>query len=113
FHSVSLREPNSDRVAVRPLSDQLMITPIVNVGVGERFAFGGSLPVVVYQHGTHPLPASVSDSTTTPTSALGDLSFNGKAAIIRNEQGGFGLAALANLTLPTGDPNGFFGESSP
>lgn len=112
FHPVTLRD-TAGNAALRPISDQLRITPIVNVGVGERFSFGGSLPVVLYQDGTKPLPQTVSDSTTTPSSALGDLAFNGKFSIIRNEQGGFGLAALSTLTLPTGDPNGFVGESAP
>ncbi|MFO0738554.1 MAG: transporter [Labilithrix sp.] len=113
FHPIALKRPGTDDVAVRPISDQLMLTPIANIGVGERFAFGASLPIVLYQTGTRPLPASVSDSQSVSKTGIGDLSFNGKLTAIKNDQGGLGVAALGNITLPTSPRDAFIGEVAP
>lgn len=113
FHPIALRRPGTDDVALRPISDQLMLTPIANIGVGDRLGFGASLPIVLYQTGSRPLPVSVSDSRSVPKTGIGDLMFNGKFTIIKNDQGGFGLAGLGNITLPTGAREGFVGEVAP
>jgi hypothetical protein len=47
----------------------------------------------------------------TPT-GLGDLAVTGKAAILTNDEGGFGLAVLGAVTLPTGNRQSFEGEGS-
>jgi hypothetical protein len=82
------------------------------IGLGSRAAFGVSLPMALYQNGIKGLPSSVSSSGQVPMSAIGDLALQGKVSIVDASQGGFGLAALANVTIPTGDPESFLGEGS-
>jgi hypothetical protein len=69
--------------------------------------------VTLYQEGSEPLPPSVSSVEKLPTSALGDLALTVKGALVRNENGGFGLAALGAASLPTGDRQSFSGEGAP
>jgi len=113
FHPVTLRRAGTDDVAYRPLAHSLGVDAIVNLGIGQRFAVGAALPVMVYQDGTSPLPPTVSQVPSIPTSAFGDVGLSLKGAIIRNENGGFGLGALGYVSLPTGDRAGFAGESGP
>jgi hypothetical protein len=98
---------------LRPLEHALGVDAIVNLGIGQRFAVGAALPILLYQDGTSPLPRTVSEVPNVPSSGFGDLGLSLKGAIIRNEQGGFGLGALGYVSLPTGDRAGFAGESAP
>lgn len=113
FHPINLRKPDSDDIALRPVSHVLGVDAIANLGIGQRLALGASLPVFLYQDGSKPLPASVSEVSTLPTTGFGDLALSVKGALIRNEQGGFGLGALGYVSLPTGDRASFMGESAP
>ncbi len=113
FHPVTLRRAGTDDVAYRPLAHSLGVDAIVNLGIGQRFAVGASLPVMLYQDGTSPLPPTVSHVPSVPTSAFGDLALTLKGAIIRNENGGFGLGALGYVSLPTGDRASYAGEGAP
>lgn len=113
FHPVTLRRAGTDDVAYRPLAHALGVDPIVNLGIGQRLAIGATLPVLVYQDGTSPLPPTVSQVPSVPTSGFGDLGLSLKGALVRNENGGFGLGALGFVSLPTGDRSGFAGESGP
>jgi len=113
FHPLTLHMPGGSAVALRPLEHVLGVDPIVNLGIGQRFALGATIPVILYQDGKSPLPASVSQVPSVPTSGFGDLGLSLKGAIIRNEQGGFGLAGLGYVSLPTGDRAGFSGEGAP
>jgi OmpA-OmpF porin, OOP family len=113
FHPVTLRRPGSDDVSLRPLAHSLGVDAIVNLGIGQRFAVGAALPVFLYQDGSSPLPRTVSEVPNVPTSGFGDLGISLKGAIIRNEQGGFGLGALGYVSVPTGDRSGYAGESGP
>jgi hypothetical protein len=110
FHPISLRRP--DDTNVRPLAHALGVDAIVNLGIGQRLALGAFVPVVLYQTGDS-LPSTVASVPSAPTSAFGDMGLTVKGALIRNEQGGFGLAALGLVSLPTGDRSGFAGETAP
>ncbi len=113
FHPITLRKPGSDDVALRPLAHSLGVDAIVNLGIGQRLAIGAALPVYMYQEGTSPLPAAVSEVPTVPSSGLGDLGVSLKGSLVRNEHGGFGLAALGLVSVPTGDRASFMSESGP
>lgn len=103
---------NGDAVAYRPLIAVFGGDVLANVGIGKRAAVGISLPYVLAQgSGDRPLPSTI-QTNGVPISAIGDLAIHGKGAIIRNEAGGFGLAALVGLTLPTGARTSFTGEGS-
>ncbi|MCW5837567.1 MAG: thrombospondin type 3 repeat-containing protein, partial [Labilithrix sp.] len=113
FRSVTLGRAGGDAAALRPLAHSLGVDAILNLGIGQRFAVGAAVPVLLYQDGSAPLPASVSQVPNVPTAGFGDLGLSLKGAIVRNEQGGFGLAALGYVSLPTGDRAGFAGEGAP
>ncbi|HVH47848.1 MAG TPA: thrombospondin type 3 repeat-containing protein [Labilithrix sp.] len=113
FHPVSLRNPRTDDVALRPLAHALGVDAIANLGIGQRLAVGLSIPVLLYQDGSEPLPKTISSLSRVPAAGFGDLGMSLKGALVRNEQGGFGLAALGYVSLPTGDPAGFTAESAP
>jgi OOP family OmpA-OmpF porin len=113
FHPITLRRAATNDVALRPLAHALGVDAMVNLGIGQRLAVGASMPVLLYQDGSRPLPPSVSEVPNIPSSGFGDLGLSVKGALIRNEQGGFGLGALGYLSLPTGNRAGFAGESGP
>ncbi len=109
---VTLRFQGTDDIALRPLRNVLGVDAFANVGIGQRLSLGVAVPVILYQDGSKPLPPSVSDVDSVPTAGFGDLGITAKGAIIRNENGGFGLAALGYGTLPTGDRASFAGDGS-
>lgn len=113
FHPISLRRAGTDEIAQRPLEHALGVDAFANLGIGKRLALGAVVPVTVYQSGSEPLPPSVAQSTSIPTTAFGDLGLSVKGALVRNEQGGFGLGALGYVSLPTGDRASFSGEGAP
>lgn len=113
LHPVTLRDPSSGDVRYRPVSSVLGIDPVLNLGIGQRFAIGATLPVIAWQTGSRALPPSVSDVDKVPGSALGDLGLTLKGNLIRNDGGGFGLAALGYVSLPTGNRSSFAGEGAP
>lgn len=112
FQPVSLKRAGTDDVALRPLQHSLGLDAVANLGIGQRLALGLAVPVILYQDGTRPLPPSVSQVDATPSTGIGDLGLSVKGSILRNENGGFGLAGLGYVTLPTGDRASFAGEGS-
>jgi hypothetical protein len=111
-HPVTLRRTATDEVAYRPIESLFGADLVASIGLGSRAAFGLSIPMILYQDGTNALPPEVHASGSVPSTGLGDLGIHGKAAVISNEGGGFGLGLLANVTLPTGDRGSFYGEGS-
>ncbi|MGH7280701.1 MAG: thrombospondin type 3 repeat-containing protein [Polyangiaceae bacterium] len=111
-HPVTLRDPASGNVALRPVSYSFGTDLTANVGIGSRAAIGLDVPFILYQDGSNTLPASVSQTKQATNTAIGDMAIQGKAAIIPNANGGFGLAALGLVTLPTGDRTSFAGDGS-
>jgi hypothetical protein len=100
-HLLVLKDAQGNTAAV-PVADQLSFDTLFNVGIGKRFALGLALPAVLQQSGD-PWPYTGAQVS---RSGLGDVAMEAKATLIpRGSLGGFGLAALARGTLPTGDPN--------
>lgn len=108
---VVLRDDAGNQVAV-PVRHQLSLDYLFGVGLGDRIALGVALPSAVYQTGTN-IAGRVDGATTLPKAALGDVRLSAKAVLLPpGELGGFSLAALARVTLPTGDPTSYISEGS-
>ncbi len=99
-------------VTYRPVEHQLALDLTAGVGLGARSFFGVSLPMALYQTGAAPLPGQTSTTGVAPSTAIGDVALHGKATLVANDQGGFGVGALAVVTLPTGSRASFLGEGS-
>ena len=110
---VTLRDGASQGVVLRPLEHTLGVDALVNLGIGKRFAVGGAFPVLAYQDGSSLLPPEVSSRSRVVSPALGDAGLSLKGTLLPNTDGGFGLATLGYLTLPTGSRTGFSGEGAP
>jgi hypothetical protein len=110
-HRLVVLEDSEGREVSVPVRHQLSLDYTANIGLGERLAFGLALPTVLYQDGDD-LPPSAGASPL-PVTALGDPSLVAKAALMPpGELGGFGLAALAEVTLPIGNQESYVGEAS-
>jgi hypothetical protein len=113
---IALRSASTGDVVYRPVTSLLGLDLTAGIGIGERAAIGLAVPTILYQDGTAPLPSTVVSSGSATQSGVGDISLYGKATIIANQKGelrsGFGLGAIAGLTLPTGDREGFMGDGS-
>jgi hypothetical protein len=109
-----LRAPATGGVTSRPVEHMVGADLVAGVGIGSRLAVRIDVPAFVWQGGTSPVPATVVSRGSVPTSGLGDVSLLGKATIVPNDREGlrvgFGLAALGDVSLPTGDPSSFLGE---
>jgi OmpA-OmpF porin, OOP family len=112
FRPITLRRAGTDDVAFRPVEHVLGLDAVANLGIGQRFAVGANLPLVLYQDGSNGLPKTISAVDAVPSSAIGDVGLTMKGSLMRNEGGGLGLAALGNFTLPTGDRASFIGEGA-
>jgi OOP family OmpA-OmpF porin len=107
---VELEDGEGREVSV-PVRHQLSLDYVANIGLGEQLALGLALPTVLYQDGDD-LPPSAGASPL-PTTALGDPSLVAKASLIPpGNLGGFGLAALAEVTLPIGNQESYTAEAS-
>ncbi len=93
----------------RPMNVQLVGHLGASLGVGTRSQVGVVMPVA-FALGGDTLPASVAASPRTPRAAVGDLGFTWKSTLRDNTAGGFGLAVLGDVTLPTGSKDAFVGE---
>jgi hypothetical protein len=109
---VTLRDPSSGNVALRPVAYSFGTDLTANVGLGKRAALGVDVPFILYQDGSNALPKTVSTTNQASNTAIGDIAIQGKAALISNATGGFGLAGLGTLMLPTGDRESFTGDGS-
>ncbi len=113
YRPVVLRDAQ-DEVVAELVSQQLSLDLLGSVGVTDRAAVGLSLPVVVHQDGdTSPETAAVLGDSSLPGQALGDAAVTGKVTLVPyQEMGGFGLAALGRVGIPTGDRKGYVGEGA-
>jgi OmpA-OmpF porin, OOP family len=108
---VVLQDGSGTEVAV-PVRHQLSVDYLFGIGLGDRIALGLSLPSVVYQSGSD-VTDRVSGATQLPKSALGDVGLSAKAVLLPSgDLGGFAVAALARVTLPTGDPTSYVSDGS-
>lgn len=113
YRPVVLRNSNGDTIA-NLVGSQMSFDFLAGTGIGKRGAVGLALPAVIAQSGqsTPQTPAVLGDSSL-PTQALGDLAITGKATVIpQAPMGGFGLAALGRLTLPTGERTSYASEGA-
>lgn len=101
---------NDGTTLTKPVQNALILDLTANMGIGKRFAFGVGLPVYLWQGGSDTLPSTVASRPTVSPSGLGDLNANVKWNWLENELGGFGVAALGHLTLPTGRQASFLHE---
>ncbi len=91
---------------------------VTSIGIGERVALGASMPISIVN--VRAVSNEALSSTrpsefgrAVPTSAVGDLAFHGKVTLRSNADGGFGVAAVGALSIPTGDPYSFASEKGP
>lgn len=109
--SVVLQDDAGTEVAV-PVRHQLSLDYLFGVGLGDRIALGLALPSVLYQTGSD-VADRVTGAVGLPKSALGDVGLSAKAVLLpAGDLGGFALAALARVTLPTGDPTSYVAAGS-
>jgi hypothetical protein len=105
---VTVTDATGKEVAV-PVSDQFSMDYAFGIGVGDRLAFGLQLPTVIYQTGT----GEDLIGARLPQTALGDLRLNLKAVLLPGgELGGFSIAALGAVTLPTGNARSYVAEQA-
>ncbi len=132
YRPLALKRAGSDDVALRPLEHVVGLDATANLGIGDRFAFGALVPLVLWQEGSRGLPPTVSGVERAPTSAIGDIGLSMKVAILpfcttkescpqtdqeesdpdRKAGGGFRLAGLGNVSLPTGARTSFASEGA-
>ena len=113
---VSVRDPAGSGT-LHPVRHALGVDLVAALGLGERAEVGVDVPAVLWQDGDSNLPGTVAAGGAVPATRLGDVALRGKVTIVSNDrQGarlGLGLAAIASVSLPTGDPASFLGEGSP
>ncbi|HEY2370737.1 MAG TPA: thrombospondin type 3 repeat-containing protein [Polyangiaceae bacterium] len=110
FRPVSVKD-GTGATLYRPIDSGFGLNVIANIGLGEHASLGVVVPAVFGQTGSDSLPANVASRPVAGT-ALADLGLSAKVKIIDNRNGGFGLAALAGITVPTGDQSSFAGEGA-
>jgi hypothetical protein len=98
--------------AFRPVDNQVGADLTASLGLFSRAAVGVDLPTFLFQDGSSNVPSTAVTSGHVAPTGLGDLAVTGKAAILTNDEGGFGLAVLGAVTLPTGNRQSFEGEGS-
>ncbi|MGH7439109.1 MAG: hypothetical protein ACRENE_25760, partial [Polyangiaceae bacterium] len=100
--------------ATRPVAYGVGADLTAGVGIGKRVALGVDLPAYLWQTGTGSLPPTVVSGGKVPSTGLGDISLRAKVTLVSDDRmgshAGFGLAALASVSLPTGDRASFAGD---
>jgi len=105
---ITVTDATGKEVAV-PVQNQLSMDYTLGMGIGDRLAFGLSLPTVMYQEGT----GNALIGASLPHTALGDARLNLKATLLPGgEMGGFSVAALGAVTLPTGNGRSYVAEQA-
>jgi hypothetical protein len=110
--SVLLRTP-AGAIASRPLENQLGLDLVGSLGLGSHGLVGVRAPAVLVEQGSGGLSPAVDSSHGVPVAALGDLAVDAKATILGDDLGGVGLAALGEVTLPTGAKTSFASDRGP
>jgi hypothetical protein len=112
YRPAVLRDPSGSIVA-NLLKGQLTADLTSNIGLGQRFALGFDLPMVLSQQGDDNLVTQAVAGRTPPAQALGDLALYAKGNLISySALGGFGLSTLLRYTAPTGNTASYLGEGA-
>jgi OmpA-OmpF porin, OOP family len=103
-----------DELVGKAIEHQVVYDQTLGIGIGQRVGVGLTMPFVVFQQSEDIGPVrSIFGGGLPPQQALGDLMLSGKFALVMpGEIGGFGLAAITRLTLPTGTQRGSLGEGA-
>ncbi len=107
---VVLRGPQG--VVATPLRDVVGVDLVSSLGLGSWAQVGLRLPAML-ESGTGGLPSGDVSSGQVPSSALGDLALLGKTTLRGNDSGGFGVAVLGEVTVPTGARTSFASDAGP
>ncbi|HET9930466.1 MAG TPA: thrombospondin type 3 repeat-containing protein, partial [Polyangiaceae bacterium] len=112
-HRLVELEDASGHVVSVPVRHQLSLDYVASLGLTDRLALGFVLPTVAYQSGSENVGQYVPGASTLPKAAIGDLAFTAKALLLpRGDLGGFALAALARVSVPTGSDTSYVSESA-
>ena len=105
---VTLTDSTGKEVGV-PVENQFSMDYDFGIGVGDRLAFGLSLPTVVYQSGT----GNALIGGELPHTAIGDPRLSLKATLLPGgEMGGFSVAALGDVAVPVGNASSYVSEGA-
>ncbi|MDH5673494.1 MAG: OmpA family protein [Myxococcales bacterium] len=99
-------------------TDHLVNTAITgtlhfNYGIANRAVVGVQVPIMVLQGPSAVVPGIYNDDDVPAgldSQGLGNVTLHGKIRLLRHEANAFGVAALLQLELPTGDASEFRGE---
>ncbi|MGC4089875.1 MAG: thrombospondin type 3 repeat-containing protein [Polyangiaceae bacterium] len=112
YRVVELEDASGGVVKV-PVRHQLSLDYVASLGLTDRLALGFVLPTVAYQSGADGVGEYVPGAVALPKAAIGDLAFTAKATLLpRGDLGGFALAALARVSVPTGGSASYVSESA-
>ncbi len=105
-------EDGSGNELATPIRHRAGLDYFVGLGLGGRVALGASLPTVMYQTGDA-LPAELG-APPVPHLSLGDATLEARTTLLPpGALGGFGLGALARLSVPTGAASSFASDGDP
>lgn len=111
YRSVVLQDSAGNTVST-PVRHQVSLDYVMNIGIGERWAAGVSIPTVPFQTGDTP-GALLPGSAALPQTTFGDVSLGLKRTLVApSDLGGLGIAALGRLWLPTGSERSYVSEGS-
>jgi OmpA-OmpF porin, OOP family len=89
---------------------QLALDLVGGIGIAKRLGLGLVLPAILYQNGETPPPES--GASVPPKAALGNVAVDGRATLVeQGSLGGFGLASVARIWLPTGTRHAYVAEN--
>jgi len=111
--AVAIRGTGGGSAVTRPVANELGLDLVASLGLGPHAQVGLAVPVSLYEQGSSGQPTWVVSSGRVPTTSLGDISLHGKASLLANDKGGFGLALLGAFTLPTGAATSFLSDAGP
>jgi hypothetical protein len=115
-HEPVAERDGAGHVVARPVAHQVLADFTAGMGLGDRFAIGLDLPVLLWQDGASNLPAAVVGRGAARQNGIGDLALLGKATLLSNDRGGLhagaGAALTAEVTFPTGDRSTFLSDGA-
>ena len=115
YRPIGLRvaSPDPEGTIIYAVETVLAASFLAGIGVGDRVELDIAAPVVLHQTGASKSDVVGSDEAL-PRSAVGDLRFGARLALIQRDAGqdGPALAARFEMAAPTGQDNAFVGYST-